>query len=665
LAQLATIWLFEQTVFGLLILVCCVPLIVFKESVSRQKAKPKSKKVRPQADFSKQPKQRFGLGVWLGTGVLVVVFIGVGVFLIERGDNPVGVRHDSWSDANILVSGRNYAREGLWAHWGAAQHQTVTDQHPSDPYFIYTKYPVASNLINGLWRIAGIESMRIFRLVPALCSLLGVVLWFRLYKRIAGRTVAVVAAMAMALSYGFLAYADNLHFHAYAMSTSVAAISCYLRAMEADRKYRLRWFLLTALLMFVTACFTWEYHLWMVIFIGFYSLLFKCPVRRGYLALLGLPLFLALVIQLTQTRLAFAGVEKGADEAGQPKSSILEDVYRRVLGFEDALDTPAGLTLSGYPKHVLKRYYEFYGLPVLGALAMLLVLLMKGRKPPWRIGNWPDEVRLLVVLLLSGVGWWLVMLQHTGVHQHVMRHGLAGYALLMALLWVRCWKTTWSGDYHLLARVGAGLLMLLLCYPQLEGLTYNLRMHYQENFRYARARNALGAGESKLMLRVKEIVPEGSVIITNHNRRPSMRFWTERPVYYGGIHRISRKAPKDSPLMVQLRYNHLRDLYDDNMPPLYFVFHARKSDLSLVFSKEPFFRFLLLGNNKMSEEAWKKAGPILKEAVNTSRTDESFCPIVGMVSKIMIFDMKPAIPALNRGWDSLGFPTLREFGQTR
>ena len=67
----------------------------------------------------------------------------------------------------------------------------------------------------------------------------------------------------------------------------------------------------------------------------------------------------------------------------------------------------------------------------------------------------------------------------------------------------------------------------------------------------------------------------------------------------------------------------------------------------------------------LDDEAWKKAGPILKEAINTGRSDKSFCPIVGMVSKIMIFDMKPAVPVLNRGWDSLGFPTLREFGLTR
>jgi len=664
LAQDTSIWLFGQTVFTLVIAACCILLVLFKKKVSQKKSEPKRKKVHKKTKPSKQTESRLRPSTSPGKIVLAIVLIALGAFLIERGDDPVGVRPDSWSDANVVVSGRNYAKEGLWAHYGAAQHQVVTDQHPSDPFFLYTKYPVGSNLINGLWQIAGVNSVRIFRLLPAACSLLALVLWFGLFKRIAGQNVAIVATIVMALSYGFLAYADNLHFHAYAMLTSVAAMRCYLRAMDPDRKGRLRWFLMTALFMFITACFTWEYHLWMVLFIALYALLFKSPVRRPYLALLALPLFAALAMQVAQSRLALADANIEATGESQPRSSLLDDFYRRAFGFDTA-DSPAGHTLSSYPRLLLDRYYKFYGLPLLGVLALLAMLLMRDRRPPWKIRQWSDQDRLLVVLLVAGTGWWLIMLQHTAVHPHVMRHGLTGYALLLALVWTRCWKTTWSSTYPYITRGAAALLMLLLCYPQLEGLTYNLRMHYEKNFRYNRDRHTMGMRESEQMLKLKEAVPPGSVILTNHNRRPLMRFWTERPVYYGNVHRISRKTPINKPTVFVLRFNHLREIYNDNLPGLYFVYQARKSDLRIIFSKDRIFRFLLQGNNEGGDEAFKEAIPILREAVDKGRSDKTFCPIVAMINRMLIFKMDRAVPVLRRSFENFGFPTLSEFGQAR
>jgi len=70
--------------------------------------------------------------------------------------------------------------------------------------------------------------------------------------------VGTVATLIMATSYGFLAYADNLHFHAYAMLTSAVAMRCYVRAMDPLSPRRLRWFVLAAVFMAVTAMFTWS-----------------------------------------------------------------------------------------------------------------------------------------------------------------------------------------------------------------------------------------------------------------------------------------------------------------------------------------------------------------------------------------------------------------------
>jgi hypothetical protein len=632
----------EQTVLSVVIVLCCVTLTLARGR-------------RPAAPVPR-PRKRG----WVRPVALTVVLLAVAAFLAERGDDPIGVRPDSWSDANVVVAGRNYAREGLFAHAGAHQLQVITDQNPSDPFFLYTRYPVGAGLINGMWQIAGVRSDRAFRLLPAACSLTALVLWYGLYRRITGPAVAAVATIAMALSYGFLAYADNLHFHAYGMLTSVAAMRCYLRAMDLNERQRLRWFLLTALFMFVTAWFTWEYHLWMVLFIGVYALLFRCPVRRSYLALLAAPLLVALAMQTIQRHVAFAGI-RGGDAGG----GFLEDVYRRTVGLERAVDTPPGLTLAGYPAMLAQRYYTFYGLPAPAVLAMIVMLLMPDRRAPWRIRDWPDGARLAVALFLAGAGWWIVMIQHTAVHPHVMRQSLSAYALLMALVWVRCWDTARSADFGRPVRAAAVLLMLALCYPQIEGLICDLRVHYAGMTVDDRARGDTGTMHARQFTPLQRIVPEGAVILTNHNRLPLMRLWSQRPVYSGATYGFPPNDPEHARLILEMRFNHLRELYQDRLPPLYYVYRMLAPSLESAFGADELLRFLLTGRSEGGPEAWKQAGPVVSEAMRTRNSDGLFCPIVAIVENMIVFRLDPAVPLLRKEWEAKGSPTLREFGPTR
>ena len=651
LAMLTSLWTPEQIILTVAVVVCCVLLVAFGWRSRQQTSEPQTPDGHRRTPLA-------------GKLVLTIVLIAVAAFLAWRSGDPIGIRTDSWSEANAIISGQYYARAGLLANWGAAQHQVVTDTHPSDLFFLYTRYPVGSNLINGIWQIAGVHTVAMYRILPSLCSLAAVLLWFTLYRRLAGPTVAVVAAVTMALSYGFLAYADNIYFHGYAMLASVAAMCCYVRAMQADR-HRLRWFLLTALLMFVTAWFTWEYHLWMVLFIALYALLFKCPVRRPYLLLLGLPLIVALAMQAAQRRLAFADVRvEATSDDGQQKEGILDDIYRRTLGFAEATDTPRGVTLATYPKYLLLRYYKFYGLPAVGAVALLLMLLMTGGRAPWRVRGWTDAERLVVILLVAGSGWWLIMLQHTSVHPHVTRQGLAGYSLLMALAWVHCWRALRSGAWPATGRVVAGVLALVLCYPELEGLYSDVQLHRIEQYDAGRERNDAGVIESRQLSELESLVPPGAVILTNHNRRPLMRLWTGRPVYSGHLSVIPRDDKEHGRMMIELRFNHLRELYNDHLPPLYYVYLVRTSTVEAA-AGDPLLCFLVVGSFAGDGETRERAIPILVEAWATGHSARSFCPIVGRVGNMLVFDLTPAIPYFRQAWSGKDFPTPREFGPPR
>ena len=650
LVTIKSLLTFEQSVLNALIIGCGLVLVLSRPAAGKHHCGPT------------------GVGraaVRAGRVVLAVILIAVTGLLLQRGDDPIGVRADSWSEAYLLTAGQNYARQGLWKDYGVAQHQVITDQNPPDPYHLYNGFPVGHNLINGLWQIAGVESPRVYRLPPIACSLAALLLWFGLYARIAGHTVAVVAVAAMALSYGFLAYADHLYYHAYAMCSSAAAMCCYVRAMQPVQPRRLRWFLLTALFMFLTACFTWEYHLWMVLFIALYAVFFPSPVRRPYLALLAVPLFVGLALQIAQRHLALADVTAASSEPPGLDSGFLGDLYRRTLGFEDAVDTPPGVSLSTYPLALIRRYYNFHGLPVLSVLAMLVMLLMHDQRAPWKVREWPNGERLLVVLLCAQMGWWLVFLQHTAVHAHVMRLGLTGYALLMALVWQRCWQTARSAAFPSLARGAAVVLAVVLCYPQLEGLVTNLRVHLEDRYQDGRERGTAGVGEARKMSRLQSCIPAGAVILTNHNRLPPMRLWSQRPVYSGTLPGYPLGDSENSRMIIEMRFNHLRELYDDDLPPLYYVYIFCRGDPKSVFDNDALLRFLLLGRTRGGEHAWLRARSIINEGLRTARSAASFCPIVGEASPILVFDLQPAIPYFRELWGGQPYPTLRQYGPAR
>jgi hypothetical protein len=647
----------EQIILLLIIMSACGVL-----ALARPRAQPGMRKAKRRRDLAPEvaatPTQAAPTSARRAKIALALTWLIVAVFVLGRGGDPIGIRPDSWSDANVVVAGRNYARTGLLAHGGAAQHQVITDQNPSDPCFLYTRYPILSSLVNGLWQRIGIQSPRVHRLLPALCSLTAVLVWFGIFARFSGPVIASVACMVMATCYAFLAYADNLFFHGYALLALAGGVWVYLRAMEPDEHHRLRWFGLAALLMFVMALFTWEYHLFAVIFIALYAFAFASPVRRGYLALLALPLVVALGLQVAQRRAALDGNEHVTSPAGAAGTSFLDDIYRRTLGFSRSSDSPPGLTLVSYPLFVAGNFFKVYGVPALAAAAMLLAVLIQDRSRAWRRLDSAEALKLLLILVAAGAGWWLVMLQHTAVHPHVMRHALPAYALLMALTAVRAVAVLRSARYGPLARVAAALLLSALLYSQLEGLICNLRMHLSENFVDARGRSDSGVQEGQWFAQLERAVPSGAVILTNHNRLPLMRLWSRRPVYSGFLFAL----PHNKRASLELTFNHLRDLYRAQLPPLYYVHLIWEPDIQREFASEALLRLMLTGSMGSGESEWQQARIVLEDVQAHGRTARSFCPVVAQIGPLLCFQIDRAVPLMHRDFDPFGFPSLQEFG---
>lgn len=649
---LTSLWTTEQLILSVVIIGCCLML--------RSARAAEGDFPRPGARWSR--------------GVLIVAAAFAALFLLVRSNDPIGIRPDSWMDACVVVAGRNYVRDGLFARSGAPQHQVMTDTHPSDSYFIYTRHPIGANLVNGALQCSGLSSDRLMRVPPLLCSLLGVWLWLLVFRRYVDEPTASLSAAILATSYGFLAYADLLYFHAYALAAVAGAVYCFVRGAAGSGRPAHGWLIASCACMFAGALFTWEYHLWLIVFLLACTLLLPMRIRPRGVALLVLTMFLAAGLHAAWRLHVIDDIGLTESAASGVKRSIFYNIYLRTIGFAESVDTPDGVNLGGYPLHLAIRFYCFYGIPVMGLAAFpWLVLARPAQARGGSAGTADDPAagvsspragqRLLIALLLAGVAWWCVMMQHSSVHMQVMRHFLPAYALLMGMSLAACVSRFRDLSESWPVRASAMLLAAAIGYIQVEGLVCNLRMHFDNSFVDARGRDDVGREEGREFARLQHVVPPDAVILTNSNRHAPMRLWSRRPVYET-VYRTARTAtPKRAGF--ELAFNHLRDLHRDRLPRLCYVFCTRDGDWEQAVRQSTYLRFLLLGNGNMPpDDAWRAAAPILAEAAQRGRSDRSSCPITGLSGRFACFDLAPAIPLLTRQFASMGYPTLQEFEQT-
>lgn len=91
--------------------------------------------------------------------------------------------------------------------------------------------------------VAGAEAHGAYRLPAIACSLIALWIWFTLVCLIGDRTTASFATLALASSFGFLAYADNIHAQAYPLPLQLAALLCCARAAAVEGAARRKWLL--------------------------------------------------------------------------------------------------------------------------------------------------------------------------------------------------------------------------------------------------------------------------------------------------------------------------------------------------------------------------------------------------------------------------------------
>lgn len=367
-----------------------------------------------------------------------------------------GLTHgDHYSDANVLIAGRNFDRYGLGFRNGLpVQYTCIPPGHVPEPY---THYPPGSEWLHQGLKALGLRTIGALRLASLAFSWVGAALLCRLFFVFTrSLPIACLAMLFYVMSPGFLAYADSLQQFAYRQLTLPAVLLAWHR-VEASTPgpSRRLWAAAACALYFLDGWVSFEQILLVATFVTGRVLLDR---RRDLvvplLALLAMPVLVmstriahnASVLGLRATITDFAVLD--TMDGVSPSRWDVGRVWIGRLGGRDA-EEDREFELP------LLRPWVALPLAVL-ALAAVATGRRRGLDPVGR------GLRHSVLLLAAALPWFVVFPTHGIVHPHLVMLLLPGFALaassLAAMPLHRMESPAWR------AMAGAAALALLAGY---------------------------------------------------------------------------------------------------------------------------------------------------------------------------------------------------------
>jgi hypothetical protein len=334
-----------------------------------------------------------------------------------------GLTHgDHYSDANVLIAGRNFDIHGLAFRNGLpVQYTCLPAGHVPEPY---THYPPGPEWLHQGMKALGLRTLAGFRLAALAVSLAGALLQGRLYSVLSGSlAIGGLSTLLYMLSPGFLSYADSLQQFAYRQITLPAILLAWLRVeAAAPGRGRWRWTAVTGGMYFLDGWISFEQILLVAAFVcGRVLLQRRRDLVPSLLVLLAVPALLmsarvahnASVLGLRATIADLAQLDT-MDSVAPSRVDVARTWMGR-LGAGDAED---------------EREFE---LPLLRpAVALPLAALALALARAWR-GPTIDPVRrgiaAALLLLLAALPWFVVFPTHGLVHPHLVMLLLPGFAL--------------------------------------------------------------------------------------------------------------------------------------------------------------------------------------------------------------------------------------------
>ena len=456
---------------------------------------------------------------WLAHALGIVFIFVVGAFLAQRADRPLVHPGDPYSDANVLIAGQYFAANGFWRTKLLPNHVPGLGWQFPD---LYTHYPPLPDIINGVQRRLGLRTLAQFRMSSAAVSCLALGLWYVSVCYLVGPWPALISLIFLGSRRLFLLYGDSVHQFPYGWLTTYGAMLLFV--LGVARRGRIRWLLFAGawLAIFLNAWASFEYIVWVQVFVWGYLII--CGERRQWKVaamMLTAPL-LAFALHMTQNIACLGFSEAVADMGGAflyRFSSLPAPSHwgpqRPEVGYV--------FHLRDYAQQLYARSYEWYCLNPAFALLLLAILPALQREDLGEQQRLRFYQRLLLLLGLSGVTWWVAMPQHFMIHGFTTRHAGPFFALLAALVFYFGGKFALNRRISLPVRALVGVALVLWA-GQLTGDTLKVMDPQQ-----------VSAADLEVAPILQEYMPPDSLglMMGGGHYLPVLRYYSQRAIYQG------------------------------------------------------------------------------------------------------------------------------------
>jgi hypothetical protein len=446
--------------------------------------------------------------------ILGVLFLTIAIPRITFPDLDHG---DEYSDANVLNAGENFVKFGFRQCYFLPLFEPQLDA----PRNLYTHYPPLADIINGVIRVVfQTDSLRVFRGVSLLFSLLSIIFWYLFIKKFTGSdTIAFVSSLFYMFNPMFILIADSLHQSAYAEFLKSVILFIFIITVNSYKKRKILFLIFLWILLVIESLVTFEYIIYLSLFFILYRLFWKESKKflsvRTICFLLSASLF-GFILHFLQNVWYFGNFYLAFRDL---KNIAVE----RILHSKDSF---LPLSFSAWWKYVILRNFSLvFMFPYYVLLPLILFL--------WFIYNrlhllYREKIKALAVLFLifiiCGISWYIAFPSHSLAHTFISflgRHLLAVSSIGFTLAFYIIFSFLKEKKVYSLANVlGGGLVFFISIWGLLNTtlpLVSNNIKRAEEFIKFKRC-----------LLKIREMSGDKDTIGVNYFRFPFIRYYTNR-----------------------------------------------------------------------------------------------------------------------------------------
>lgn len=408
---------------------------------------------------------------------------------------------DHFSDMNALMAGENFAQHGFVKLRFLPVHYVGGVWEHSD---FYTHYPPLADIVNGLMRKMGVDSLSSMRIFCGLLFIGGMVFTYMAFIPALGAMASLIGMVFGATTVMFVGYCVSIYQHTYLVLFMGAFLWLFLKAVDDEKPFRGIWWACWGVL-FLDSLTSFEYLLYPQIIAWVYVLATgRLKKHWKHLVFLGTALLLGFVLHILQNIWAL-GWEKFASDA---------------MGFHN-YTTQQGRTRftmwAAVPQNIWRHTQRLFSMPwpVLLALTAGLVTYQsrQNQENPTRFRR---LCSLALALAVAPLGWYMFMPGHTDNHAHVATQ--LYLLLIFTMGGIGEMLVNWlvRRESQLVLRAGAALALVIMCYTQYQSFGM-LSMH--------------GGLESAMMFEAigGDAVPGNSAVLHNCAAEAQFSYFIRRP----------------------------------------------------------------------------------------------------------------------------------------